>query len=224
MKKDIWESGLASEIEFWRDVLSGGNAAFNAELRARADPNAPVQAGILAELPARPSAEIKILDVASGPISWCGWLIDGKKANVTAVDALADVYNMLLDEYKISPPIRTIKGEAETLVEQFGKNQFDLVHILNALDHCYDPLRAVREMLDVAKSDGVVFIQGNLNEAEAAQYDGLHQWNIDVREGKLVFWNRTGVVVVEDHLPKVKITANSWPDGRWMNAYVRKSV
>jgi SAM-dependent methyltransferase len=219
--KSAWDAGLHEEIEFWRSVLSGERADFSEEMRGRADPNAPV-VSYLAELLPKEATEINILDVAAGPISSCGWKLDGRQVNLTAVDALAEVYNGLLDEFGINPPVRTTVGEAERLSSQFGGGRFDLVHIRNALDHCYDPLLALREMLFVAKPGGTVFVHGFTNEAQAASYQGLHQWNIDVRGGRLVLWNKAGKVFVDDHLSFVKIDTELSSDGRWLKACLRQ--
>jgi SAM-dependent methyltransferase len=221
-QKQLWETGLEAEMLFWREVLSGERPEFYRQIRERLDPQRPLQGGLRALLEGRDLKRAKVLDVAAGPVSWCGWHVDGQRIDLTAVDALADTYSAILDEYGLRPPVRTINGQAETLSELFLPGTFDLVHILNAIDHCYDPVEALRAMLRVAKPDGVVFLQGNINEAEEARYDGLHQWNIDVRDGRLLFWNPRSHIYADECLGDVTIAANAWPSDRWMNATIRK--
>ena len=66
---------------------------------------------------------------------------------------------------------------------------FDIAHAVNSLDHSADPLIIVENMLQVVRVGGVVLLRHHHNEGEHERYEGLHQWNFDCEEGKLILWN-----------------------------------
>src|SRR5690606_6419229 len=152
---------------------------FHADLKRRLDPETKVLSYLRKHLPA--DRVPRLLDVASGPVTNVGWRHGDVRLDVTAVDALADGFSALLDPHSLVPPVRTQKGDGEILDDLFPADHFDLVHIRNGLDHCYDPLRVLENALKVTRPGGAVFVVGYLNEAEFESYIGLHQWNVDVR-------------------------------------------
>jgi ubiquinone/menaquinone biosynthesis C-methylase UbiE len=106
------------------------------------------------------------------------------------VDPLADKYDDILHRKGIVPPTRTCYGEAEKLLEQFPEQSFDLVYSSNALDHSYDPLTAIRNMVFLCKPGGFVFLRHFENEAEKENFQGLHKWNFFERRGDMIIANR----------------------------------
>jgi hypothetical protein len=109
---------------------------------------------------------------------------------------------------------------AEDLSAFFAPDSFDLVHCINALDHSFDPLRAIHEMLRVARVGGTVVLMHQPNEAEAENYVGLHQWNFDVQDGRFVVWNRERRIDVAD---AVRAVARVEADGSgYIRAVLRK--
>jgi len=60
----------------------------------------------------------------------------------------------------------------------------------NALDHSFDPVRGIEEMLLVLKIGGRVNLIHYANEAEEGKYVGFHQWNFDVVDGRPIVWNK----------------------------------
>lgn len=220
--KDRWAEGVANEVEFWGQVISGEgpNGHFNSDLQRRLDPETKVLSYLRAHLPTDRTP--RILDVASGPVTNVGWRNGEQRLDVTAVDALADEFNALLDAHGLTPPVRTRRGDGETLDQLFPADHFDVVHIRNGLDHCYDPLRVLDNALKVTRPGGAVFVVGYLNEAEFESYIGLHQWNVDVRDGDIVIWRPD-----ETHSLKAifkgraKVKATTHPD-RYMVGILRK--
>ena len=75
------------------------------------------------------------------------------------------------------------------MAAQFGENRFDMVFSRNALDHSADPLAGIRQCLLTAKPGCHVVLMHFLNEAKLQNYQGLHQWNFDWRNGQFIIWN-----------------------------------
>ena len=106
-----------------------------------------------------PGSDAHVLDVGAGPLTFFPRSWFTRNYRVTPVDPLAGEYDKLLAAHRYEPQFRTIPGEAETLVEQFGADQFHLVFCRNALEQCYDPMEAIRQMLAVVKPGCWVLLQ-----------------------------------------------------------------
>jgi len=132
--------------------------------------------------------EVKIADLGAGIFCTIGSLWDTAKVRVYASDLLADDFNKLLKEHNITPLIPIEKQDMEHLT--YPNGMFDIVHCVNAIDHCSDPLSALSEMYRVCKRGGWIYLRHYSNVGERQQYCGLHQWNIEfdgVDDCK--FWN-----------------------------------
>jgi SAM-dependent methyltransferase len=130
----------------------------------------------------------RVLDVGSGPASVLGGLLNGISINITAVDPLANKYLQLFNTYGIQPLVKPIFGEGENL-SQVVRGKFDFIYSRNALDHSYDPIKAIQEMINVCSSGGTVFLENVINEGYNQKYKGLHQWNFMPASNDLVVWN-----------------------------------
>ncbi|HEV2781503.1 MAG TPA: methyltransferase domain-containing protein [Actinophytocola sp.] len=198
--KTRWQSGLANELEHWRHWLEGGPEAFagwafnDYEWRTSPDSDLRQQPHITRHLErfAPPGAEVTILDVGAGPLTCVGKKWPDRTVRVVAVDALADQYDKLLEQLNITPLVRTKAAEVEQLTRVFPANYFDLVYCQNALDHVYDPLRGIHQMLEVVKPEHAVVLMHNVNEGEREEYFGLHQWNFCREQDDFVIWNGDG--------------------------------
>ena len=222
--KERWSEGVANEIEFWRQVISGEgpNGHYRSDILNRIRPQAQIQAYLRPYLPKQ--GVPKILDVAAGPVSNVGWMDGDRPLDVTAVDALAAEFNAILDEFGLEPPQRTLASDGEQLETLFNAEEFDIVHIRNGLDHCYEPLKVLDQALRVTRRGGTVMIVGYLNEAEFESYIGLHQWNVDVQDGDVVIW-RPGERYSLRALfaDRATVTGAAFPDRRYMTGAIRKS-
>ena len=182
--RSVWKKGSAFESEHWRDYL------VNKVEDYRLDPELPLSKELAELLKPVRNQEIKILDVGAGPLTTLGKVYPGHKVSLVAVDPLAEIYDRILSQINITPPIRTIYGEAENLCQEFSSNTFDIVYCANALDHCYNPFKAIQQMLVVLKPRGMIVMKHFLNEAENENYTGFHQWNLWSFENKFIIWNR----------------------------------
>ena len=76
----------------------------------------------------------------------------------------------------------------------YAENTFDMVHMRNSLDHSFDPLHGLLELLFICKVGGKIILRHAENEAVNENYSGLHQWNLSLlnEENSFVIWNGNG--------------------------------
>jgi SAM-dependent methyltransferase len=104
----------------------------------------------------------------------------GRKVEITATDPLAEKYAALIQRLKVPAIVPVQKVEAEKLTEHFPQDHFDLAYASNCLDHSYDPIQAIRQMLLVVKPGHYVYLWHFANAGIEECYQGLHQWNFEV--------------------------------------------
>lgn len=190
-RPETWTSGLKREAAFWQRQISGEENRWKEQFAARFRKGRPLHPQFCDVLPFPPGSRIEILDVGAGPATVLGDTWEGRTITITAVDPLADDYNRMIDEAGIIPAVRTQRCEAERLVEMFGENRFDATFSRNAIDHSYDPLRSIRQMIAVTRPGGIIRLEHALNEGEKHRYGALHQWNFCEENGAFVIWNRS---------------------------------
>lgn len=204
-----WATGLSSEVNFWEQWIATSGGQWPDEYAARMSGKRQFDVNLDNQY----IPHIKVLDVGAGPVSSLGSVRANGSISVVAIDPLAAYYQALLAAAGVTPPVRTQTGFAEDLSAQFDLGHFDVVHCQNALDHSFDPLRAIYEMLHVCKLSGLIVLSHNQNEALNENYVGLHQWNITCEGGNLIIWNPEYTYNVSDLLADVadidvKITGN----------------
>ena len=183
----LWRTERPEELKFWARWLDSPSCAERIH-------SSGVFPGHLARYldPAR--SNYAVLDVGSGPISTIGPLLPGKVVNLFLTDPLAKGYSALLDQRGIFDTVRPIDVPGEVLTRVFPDKFFDLALCNNALDHAYDPLRIIRQMLQVCRSGGWVHVAGAFNVGVYENYHGLHQWNLELRGDRFFAWTPS-----EDH-------------------------
>ena len=185
-----WYEGVGSEVDWWRDWLTSDEG--HQWSSAVQDPALPLQDATLAELVRGfPEQVIDILDVGPGPVTHLGYTFPGKELKITAIDPLARIYENLLRDLNINAPVKTVFGYGELLRKKFAQRRFDIAYASNALDHSYDPLCVINNMLAAVKRGRYVVLRHYQNEGETGDYHGLHQWNFDVEGDDFVIWNAT---------------------------------
>ena len=188
--KFIWQAGLPSEVVFWEDYLArrGQSCGATEEFKFRTAPDSELQPWLREWLNSPVNAEVRVLDVGAGPLTWVGKKWTGRQVLIDAIDPLAEAYAGVMRRHGIRPPVPTKLGDGEEAVKLFGANKFDLTFARNCLDHSYDAIKAVTSMIEVTKPGGVIFLWHNQDEAERLCYQGLHQWNFRLQQGELVVW------------------------------------
>jgi SAM-dependent methyltransferase len=215
VRRLLWRRRLPSEVDFWAAWLAGapGTEEWADDRRLRLDPETEIRDPLVGDELDRIAADhVSILDVGAGPLTRLGYRYPGKTLEIVATDPLADLYDRLLRETNLDPPVRTIGVAGEDLVQHFGRNRFDLAYATNALDHSAEPVQIIENMVDVVRPGGVVLLRHKRNEGASARYGGLHQWNFDAEGGDLVVWNGVARVGVGAALAGRAETA-AWLEG-----------
>jgi 2-polyprenyl-3-methyl-5-hydroxy-6-metoxy-1,4-benzoquinol methylase len=200
-----WTNHISDELRFWDHWLRDKGWKWKEQYEFRMQHDSELQGELAALLPSEPPDEIRILDVGAGPLTELGKCLLGKKIAVYATDALASEYDVLLKKYSIHPPVRTQTCHGEELTKLFEHDYFDLVFCQNALDHMYDPLKALQEMAKIVKHSGAIFLRHFENEGINEAYRGLHSWNITAVDGDVLIWNPKRRTNVSDILPRYPI-------------------
>ncbi|MDP9175921.1 MAG: class I SAM-dependent methyltransferase [Planctomycetota bacterium] len=213
---DKWTSGLTEEIQFWETYVATRGGKWPEEFNQRMNPNAPLGRDQRELINAPEGAQVEILDVGAGALTWLGKIWPGRTVHITAIDPLGHEYDRMLNQHDIHPPVRTIYGQAEEIVKDFGDDRFDMVFCRNAMDHSADPLKGIRNCLQAAKPGCSVLLHHFVNEAQSQQYNGLHQWNFDCRDGRFIIWSPQATIDVgkevadlSDHV-RAEIPVPNW--------------
>lgn len=187
-KKQSWTENLNEEICYWTQMYQGTfhNKNWVESFKKRVKGIDICPKHIIKYI----KNANNILDVGCGPATVIGGILDGKELSICAVDACANEYNELYKKYSVSPPlVRPIYGEFENLPEIINK-QFDFIYSRNALDHSYNPLLGIHNMLAVCEQKGIVYFECIINNGINEKYKGLHLWNFMPVSGDIVIWNR----------------------------------
>ena len=183
-----WTDGLDEETAFWLRWLRDRGGPWPDDYAWRMDPDSELQPEIRAHLASPSDAKLRILDVGSGPLTILGKRWGSRSLEITAVDPLAERYSELFRRLDLKPIVMPLRAEAERLAETLGENRFDLVYARNCLDHGYDPLRSIQQMLKVAKPGRTVLLEHAIDEGQQMNYAGPHQWNFRLENDRFVIW------------------------------------
>ena len=222
---ESWQKELPTEVAFWDYWIREANIPWQEERRARLDPNTPLQDWVRDLIDIPEGSPVHLLDVGAGPATQLGRVWPGREVSITAIDPLANEYNNLFAEHGIAPPVRTQQCHGEHILEMFRPNSFDFACSFNALDHSYDPLAVIQQMVEVVKPGCLVFLQHFVNEAEQEEYQGLHQWNFTAENGQFVIWNSTRRIAVADALPlaaEIRTVVDTGEEKDGLRVFIRK--
>src|SRR5262249_30299862 len=104
-----WKDGLHFEIQFWERVIDVQGRPWHDDYMARLNPSTPFNPVVEEQFRFPIGQEVEVLDVGAGPITSLGYKSNLFQINLTAVDALADVYADLLSRAQVIPPVKTQK-------------------------------------------------------------------------------------------------------------------
>ena len=186
LEGDSRSQQLRDEVSFWRNWFSTTGLSWPEDYKERLDPKFPIQDHVATYLERVAANPVHLLDVGAGPLTKLGKTHRWKKILITATDVLAAEYDKLLSDFGVEPLVRTIFGDAEDLVAQFGEDQFDIVHGQNCIDHTASPLRAIQQMLSVTRPGGFVVLYHAENEGKNESYKQLHKWDFTCESNHFV--------------------------------------
>jgi SAM-dependent methyltransferase len=219
----VWSEGLPEEVDFWEKALPGRVARLE-DYKLRVDRQAPMRDPVVRMLIGRiPEDAISIIDVGAGPLTALGKTYPGKTLRITATDPLADEYARINAEAGIEPPVPTIACRGEDLLDRFQRGTYDIAFALNALDHCYDPVRVITNMVELVKEERFVVLKHNRSEARHQFYRGLHQWNFDIEEGEFIIRRpRHGTVYLNQVLADTATVGCFVDEDDWLVCLITK--
>lgn len=219
--KSIWDANIDSEVDYWRGFIKARGGEWKEMWDTRMDPDREFPAMLHNMVAAEPGEDIYAIDVGSGPLTVLGSRWPGKTVHITAVDPLADQYMALFGEEGLQPPTPPQRCDGEQLLERFGPGKFHVAVAINCLDHSYDPVAAITQMVAITKPNGTVWLSHRANEAESERYQGLHQWNFDEDDGHFIIWNPKSRTDMNEVLgPRCSIQC--WHDGEWLQVTIKK--
>ena len=218
-----WLLGRAHEIEFWDRYFQTKGLYWKSGFLERFDVERPLDRYVAGVLPLVEGGKLRVLDVGAGPLTSLSRGGTGREVEILAVDPLAQEYDRILGKYGFTPPIRTGFAEAENLLAKFPESTFDLVHARNSIDHSYNPMLAIRQMLAVTRPAGYVILQNKPNEATHENWVGLHQWNFSKEEDCFVIRNKTSATNVNRELAgAATVETELAENGGWLVVKMKK--
>jgi SAM-dependent methyltransferase len=196
-----WTEGLPEEVAFWARALANQGRDWNpSDYAERMDPQLPLQAELRELIDAPEGGTVRILDVGSGPLTRVGRVWPGRVVEITPVDPLAEEYRALIARLGISVPVLPQTAEGERLRDRFREDSFDLAYASNCLDHAFDPVVAIREMLAMLKPSCFAYLWHYPDAGLQERYRGLHQWNFNERGGDLTVSDGRRTVLLSEAL------------------------
>lgn len=183
--RDKWENGKRQSLRFYKRKSKWKFETFNMVF-----PLADYFGEMIGD-----KKEVSIADIGAGMVATTGSTWRGVKVKLYPSDVLANEYNQILRrkqklwgehlENGYKPLFPVVYQDMESLT--YKDNTFDIVHCVNALDHCANPHKAIKEMYRVCKIGGWIYLRHFPNNAVKQGYVGLHQWNINYDWGDCLF-------------------------------------
>ena len=221
--EDAWQASIDGEVRFWNDWLTTKGARYPGSYDRAFDAGLELPPEIAKLLSAPDGATLTLLDVGAGPLTFLGRTHPRWQLEITAVDVLGAQYSQLLDDAGLVPPVRTQTCESEKLTSVLPTDSFDLVAARNTLDHSYDPILAITQMVACAKSGAPILLVHHRKTAEKEQYHGMHQWNFEAGDGTLIVWRPGQRTDLSEVLGAQASFERSWLDGTWEHVVYRKA-
>ncbi|MDR3012110.1 MAG: class I SAM-dependent methyltransferase [Chitinispirillales bacterium] len=178
---ETWLKGIPSEVSHWRRAMVKNWPDFRDRISNERRCNIEQYFD---------TPETFCIDIGSGPLSTCGSKTDKTKLRIIAVDPLAHSYKILREKLNITAGIAPEYCMVERLTEKFEHNTFDIVHMRNSLDHAFNPIFGIMQMMAICKKGGKIILQHTRNEAEEENYHGFHQWNLNVENNEFIIWRQ----------------------------------
>ncbi|KAF4667063.1 hypothetical protein FOL47_003789 [Perkinsus chesapeaki] len=209
-----WARGVESEAVFWRQKLNSTDEEVTEWIRTGSIRWNHDGYGICRYLQnwrdrnveKHPIERMRILNAGSGPLTPtvqdCEIEVAPKRkiiarVQVDSADALGRYYARILDDLRLTPVSKPPHPcPVEELWRCYPANYYTVTHMVNALDHAYDPMAGLRQLLHVTAPGGYVLLRHAQNEGVPGGFRfGLHQWAFTVdSRGHFIIWNPSGKI------------------------------
>lgn len=188
---DKWLGGLESEIAFWKRYMETKGDIYYDTFKNQTEKDRHFTLERYLDGFSK-TEQIKFIDIGSGPFSRCGHVTENYNLLVETVDPLAEVYNDLKKKNDLENGITIKTGFVELLDKYFDADSYDIVHMSNSLDHSFNAVFGIYQLLNLCKVGGKVILRHAENEAERSEYGGLHQWNLSLhnQENSFIIWRK----------------------------------
>jgi ubiquinone/menaquinone biosynthesis C-methylase UbiE len=208
MRIEEWSKWTQCEINHWDRVFDGYvndiTSYYHVYTKRRLDDKLKLHTNVQNLVDDIDKDQITILDVGSGPLPFLG-KVSNKKLLFTAVDYLSHEYDKLYNKYNVHPSVKPIQCDALELTNIFSKNQFDIVYARNSIDHTFNPIKCIQQMVHVCNKH--LILEHKLNEGIVENYQGLHQWNFFTKDSKFYISDKYGIeYCVNDYLSVYSIS------------------
>lgn len=194
-----WLQGIYSEIGFWDRYIREKGGVWKDGWEQATVKNRVFE--LEDDIPEdKIGQEYDFVDIGSGPFSRVGIATDKVKLNHCAVDPLAEVYKSLKKRNNLENGINLRTGFVELLDKEFSANSFDLIHMSNSLDHSFDALLGIYQLINICRIGGKIILRHRLDEAVYEKYEGFHQWNlyVDIESNIFMLWRADEKYIIND--------------------------
>ncbi len=212
-----WEKEKQGSVDFFEKKLKKG------AMDKRLNPKAKLRKDVREYLP-KDQKQLNLLDVGAGPITRLGYIWGDRDINIQAVDVNGNLYQELFNKHQITPPVVTKFSEAEKVHELYEPATFDFAFSRNALDHCYDPIQSIKNMVTLLKPQRYAVLLHRRNEGLSQGYRGAHLWNFDVEQGEVIIFNPAKKYKLQEELSGVEIQykIKETKKGEWVHVAIYK--
>ncbi len=118
---------------------------------------------------------VRIAELGAGPVNTIGTYWDTCKVEIVASDIMWPEYKKLWDEHKVHQWTPIEYQDMEKLT--YPDESFDIVHVVNALDHTLYADKAIREMKRICKPGGWIYMRHA--QFQRKRFGGNHYWDFE---------------------------------------------
>lgn len=210
-------SAVQDELNFWKSFVKTVRFKQNWATPSVQNPELDIEIArfIIAHNRVK---DIKVLDLGCGVVS----ILNGylKSFQLVSCDPLANYYSEIFD-YEANGIVKPLPYRTEDLPY---KEEFDMVHMRNALDHSQEPEEAYHKMFQACKQGGYVIISGFENEGTEEGWSGFHQWDIYIENKMLMLRNDKGESFQIANRPDAIIERRQLENGKWWFNWICKKL
>lgn len=206
----------------WNTYISVGGLSFHlaniqknkSKLKKYWLQNFPINNRIEKELKFFQNKKIRLLDVCCGPFPKSGIFSENYIIERTLIDSLAEDYHTLLKKNEIDTyGQRIICCNVENVHKVFREESFEIIYSKNALDHTYNPMEALTNLINLITYDGVIILEHYISEGKYTNYFGLHQWDFDVENGDFIISNQYKIIKLNATMEYTKVNIETYIEG-----------